>query len=101
MQGRHMVDGAWLLTDVEGCLGLHGGCRRSHDAPAEDEQAQPCGRSNLCDDKVTGHLENEVSQGEDACNCHFITLLHLTGCRAACPSTVNFEALMHLKAGRE
>ena len=68
MQGQERASGAWLLTDIEGRFGLHGGCGRSYDAPAEDEQAQPCGRSNLGDDEITWHLEDQVPQGKDACS---------------------------------
>ena len=84
-----------LLTDIEGGLGLHGGGGCSYNAPAEDEEAQPCGRSHLCDDKVTRHLEYQVPQREDACN----SSLHDSACQSpnSPPKHDNSQgpALMH------
>ena len=56
------------LTCVEGALVLHGGSAGGDDAPAEDEEAQPCGRPHLCDGQIAGHLKDEVPKGEDACS---------------------------------
>ena len=60
--------GEGSLTCIEGALVIHGGSAGGDDAPAEDEEAQPCGGPHLCDDQIAGHLEDEVPKIEDACS---------------------------------
>ena len=64
------------LTYIEGLLGLHGGHASGNDAPAEDEESQPCGRSNLCNDQIARHLEYQVAQGEDTYSRASILSVH-------------------------